>query len=1006
MSLIKTVRNRTKSQYAANRIAGRFAPSQTTHAATVAGHNLVIIDGRTVPAAGVDYADIGSPVAVVNSGSAGIAAYSANGAGIAVQFAGTGGSTGGSGMEVHDLNGVWHTGTLADSQGPQFLKYDGSRQLTGNLSVASGITIDGIDLSAHALDANAHHNRQHSIISASDHTVTGTTLQIVGLTSTNTIGLLTPSSAPGAAAAVLASSSAGALTLQGITVTGAAAAYNFIDRTTAAGWALYANGSNAYLWNGTGNAWTFGGSGTLVTDGNATIKPTGDLILDPDSNAIKVSSGVAIQADNYASQLTGWRVTHSGQADLRYLYVDEMHAKSFIADLEQALAGGQIISKSVCELYANVTMPAPGASVVFAVRDLPSAPNMAVFQAGDIIRFRKFSRAAGSLTIADAWGVVNGYTDGTTGNGADGGQFWTFTRSAAPNAGNMGTGTVVNADAIILDYGTSGMGYHEINAIDGAYGANSPYSQIVTWTTHPATGQVVRVRTGNLYGVNGSANEFGLYAGDGTADSNQYLRISSASVKLNNIPLTLWSDGEKKVNIDAEGIDVWIGNGSSDKRLSWNGTTLSVTGTIVVTGGSGIGSFSDANLDNIANGSTYARVNTTIISGGNIRVGSGTKDSTLDGWHIDSGEIVGQLDGADQVVMDTTGKIKFGAGNGVLDASGVALYYDAATTPAVWSRITWYNTPATRTTEIGSIAFGDDAGVYAPEVAPADRGHALRIKSTNSITPSIYLQSTTSDYEVWHSGNLTPANYGAIGSANTWTAIQTFSAKIKVTDIYSNVDNTAVTFGGGSDYNKGARITMYGKDHAAPGYIDVNYGSAGAFRVFTYDWGSTYTSRLIIDSSGNVGINDSTPSYRLDVNGTLRATGAATLDSTLYLGGDLTSGAGIGGTWSTMDTLSGQTAISGRAAQSRRFGDITFLRGAIDPTADTNGIDLVQIATSTHRPTRTQYLQTTALGDGDEPGASRMTMHLKIHTDGIIECLSNTTAVQLISFDGLFFFNA
>ena len=32
----------------------------------------------------------------------------------------------------------------------------------------------------------------------------------------------------------------------------------------------------------------------------------------------------------------------------------------------------------------------------------------------------------------------------------------------------------------------------------------------------------------------------------------------------------------------------------------------------------------------------------TIINGGNIRVGTGTKDSTLNGGHIDSGGIVGR----------------------------------------------------------------------------------------------------------------------------------------------------------------------------------------------------------------------------------------------------------------------------------------------------------------------------------------------------------------------------
>jgi len=46
-----------------------------------------------------------------------------------------------------------------------------------------------------------------------------------------------------------------------------------------------------------------------------------------------------------------------------------------------------------------------------------------------------------------------------------------------------------------------------------------------------------------------------------------------------------------------------------------------------------------------------------------------------------------------------------------------------------------------------------------------------------------------------------------------------------------------------------------------------------------FDTGTT--ERVRIDASGNVGINDSTPSYKLDVNGTARVTGNATFDGTI-----------------------------------------------------------------------------------------------------------------------------
>jgi len=66
-----------------------------------------------------------------------------------------------------------------------------------------------------------------------------------------------------------------------------------------------------------------------------------------------------------------------------------------------------------------------------------------------------------------------------------------------------------------------------------------------------------------------------------------------------------------------------------------------------------------------------------------------------------------------------------------------------------------------------------------------------------------------------------------------------------------------------------------GTTGAGIGYIQ----SAGTNNELAIYTGTS--ERIRIDDSGNVGINDTTPSYKLDVNGTGRFTGALTLDSTL-----------------------------------------------------------------------------------------------------------------------------
>lgn len=306
-------------------------------------------------------------------------------------------------------------------------------------------------------------------------------------------------------------------------------------------------------------------TGYMRLAGGATSAGGANLILFGPSHAsvpntvqINGSAGVAITSASttvsghlalvgYVSQTTGWRVSDAGEADFRYLFVDEMHAKSFIADLEQALAGGQIIAKSVAMVSQAFTAPAASGTATLWVRDLPSAANMAAFESGDSVVLRTFSRSAGALTIADCVGVVTSYTDGTGAN--EGQQSWTFTRNAGGSAGTMSASTVVAVDSIVIDYGVSGNGYYEVNAIDGIYGVNSPYAQIVTWTTAPvAANRQVRARYGNLKGIT-SVLEYGLWAGKSLAN-NQYLLASDSNFELRGIDLKLYDGSTNTVRID------------------------------------------------------------------------------------------------------------------------------------------------------------------------------------------------------------------------------------------------------------------------------------------------------------------------------------------------------------------------------------------------------------------------------------------------------------------------
>jgi hypothetical protein len=280
------------------------------------------------------------------------------------------------------------------------------------------------------------------------------------------------------------------------------------------------------------------------------IQPAELLNLAPDGNLVRLQTNRRIQSDNYISQSSGWGISYRGAADFRYLYTEELHARSFIADLEQALAGGQIISKSVAPLVLDFVVPAAGGQADLWVESFTSFPNARVFVDGDVVRIRTFNRGLHpdtSLTIGDVWGtvqLVSIHWDETppegTGDPLPNRQRYTFTRSTGSNAGALATDTVIPAGTLVLDYGVSGNGTIEANAIDGDMGANSPYSQITRWTTHPATGTQVMNRMGNLNGIFGIAGEFGLFAGEGVTDSDRYIRVSNETIEAHNLPIKLY----------------------------------------------------------------------------------------------------------------------------------------------------------------------------------------------------------------------------------------------------------------------------------------------------------------------------------------------------------------------------------------------------------------------------------------------------------------------------------
>ena len=205
--------------------------------------------------------------------------------GAMVQGAGGGGGVSGGGtIGLHDLSGSLHKGTLADAQAPQFLLRSGARSLTGDLAVDAAVTIDGVDISAHAADVNAHHAKLHAITDAANHSVTGSQYQIVGLTAVNTLGLLTPSASP-AANAVVKTDGSSAVTLVDLTVTSDLFMSGYLDFGTDvmhedASYLQVTGAKPVRFGQNIGNAaWTIYNTGGASFGGSVDIVGSGDLYV-------------------------------------------------------------------------------------------------------------------------------------------------------------------------------------------------------------------------------------------------------------------------------------------------------------------------------------------------------------------------------------------------------------------------------------------------------------------------------------------------------------------------------------------------------------------------------------------------------------------------------------------------------------------------------------------------------------------------------------------------------
>jgi hypothetical protein len=446
------------------------------------------------------------------------------GGGGAIFFAGGTGvvSPGG----AHALNGPMHTGPLGNTQAPQFALLDGTRAFTGNLDMGQhdifnvGL-IDGVDISLFDARLDALEGRH---IYAGAGLVSGGN-ELLGA------GDITINVAPG----------------YGISTTNDEVNVN---RVWPFDW-LAEHTFSAYLRTERINA-----------NANLILAPDTSVDVDPAGNVLQMMPETTIKSSQSVSGVAGWLIDWYGNGDFRDLYADSLTVETFIADINLALAGSQIISKSLSTLSRDLIIPpAINQTVTLYVYDLPGLDDSQVFEVGDWVRLRYVDRSGGGLRVGDGWGTVTDYTDL-----AEGEQSWTWTYKG----GSLHSpGQVIRAGMVALDYGVPGDGQWHVTTLQ----LYSPYAEVATWDgANPFTpgAFTVHTRMGQLQGVT-SVNEWGIWAGNTNAD--KWIKATNLGVSLKNANLTI---------IDG---NFYAGDAGGNSYVEWDGANVTIRGTLLLPDG-------------------------------------------------------------------------------------------------------------------------------------------------------------------------------------------------------------------------------------------------------------------------------------------------------------------------------------------------------------------------------------------------------------------------------------
>lgn len=423
---------------------------------------------------------------------------------------------------------------------------------------------------------------------------------------------------------------------------------------------------------------------------------------------IVLTGGGDLESGNpgFVSGLSGWQITATGDAEFNNVSVrGELRAATFVADEMHATGGTLAVmtATSVAPPVNSTDNKLPGFGSTFTLNVVASrTTGLCYFVAGDILRIKHLGKvtSGSSLALHDVYvqvSAIGSLTGNDLANNEPGYYPMTVYRRYG-GAANL----VLPTGAAVVRWGKvlAGEGTYTGGMILTSDMSQSPYIDIFTidanqngsaWQSAPVT-PTPRVRLGNLDGVLGLSEQWGLAAGTDLSDTTtaaKYLVASNLGLQLRNIDLKMYSGANVTVELGSTGT-LKLGSNTGSAATTGFEFTPS-TNTLRVGGTSGTGARMEWNGTDLAiraysgasmirfdsDGSSYFAGPMTLGVSGGIYQGTGdfaTPTSGLKIWNSGGkGYISTFVSGSERVSLSDAGLFFYPSGSKTA-ASGIAYY--------------------------------------------------------------------------------------------------------------------------------------------------------------------------------------------------------------------------------------------------------------------------------------------------------------------------------------------